>query len=196
MTAIGDLLFFDRSGIDLDAVLRGAVDGMRGKVFSMPESQFAAMSDAEVAETVASTARFVPLEVDFSSAKSEVQETTITVNDYGTSVTVQGLRALKKIPYSGRRQLWNLKTNPWGMNPPRADVGATEITIGIVVSASEGDRAKSYIDDSIARIPEYLDRQKAQIERHNDSLIQVVMPWVQQRRATISAAEKLRKSLG
>jgi hypothetical protein len=137
--------------------------------------------------------------VDFAAAKARVQEIQVEVHDrFGFErgpIRVAGLRATKEIPFRGDRDLWHLRTNPFNLNPPRGEVRGQQLVIGIEVPAQQADEAKRYIDEAIAALPEYLDRQKAQIEAHNNRIAANAIPPIQQRRVTLGRASDLLKKL-
>ena len=199
MTVIGDHLFYRRDQVDLDAVLRHKTDQLSQYVDQMPEARFAAMADHEVAIEIAKAATIQPLEVDFGSATANVEEVQVEVHDkFGFErgpVRVAGLRATKTFSFKGDAELWRLRTNPFNMNPPRGTVRGRTLIIGIEVAAHQADDAKRYIDEAIASLPEYLERQRAQIQTYNDALPSRAMPHIQQRRARLGHASELLKKL-
>jgi hypothetical protein len=199
MTVIGELLFYRRDQVDLDAVLRHQVEQLRGKVDALPADLFSKKSDEEIAKQIAEQEALHPLTIDFNAGKASVRECVIEVHDqFGFErgpVRVQGLAATKSFPFNGDPELWHLRTNPWGMNPPRGDVQGNDLVIGIEVRANEADQAARYIDETVARIPEYLQRQEAQIAKHNASLAMNAMRWISLRRQRLGTASDLLKKL-
>jgi hypothetical protein len=198
MAALGELLFYRRDQAGLDDVLRHQVELLQGRVDALPDNFFSEKSDAEIAAHVAGEAALKPLVVDFAAATPSVQETTVEVRDMferGT-VRVAGLKATKAIPFTGDPELWRLRTNPFNMNPPRGEIRSGKLIIGIEVPAQEADQAARYIDDAIAQIPEYLQRQEAQIAQHNESLATQAMRWITIRRQRLGSAADLLKKLG
>ena len=202
MAAHGDLLFYDKNGVDLDGYLRSQIENLRDVVNAIPEKNFTSQADSELAKSIYDKAKVAPLNVNFEAAVADVKETTVDVTgrfDYdmgdGQTVSVPGYRVTKSIPFDGSPLLWKMKTNPWGMNPPRGTIHGGVLTIGIDIPAAEKDRAKAYIDDSINRIPEYLERQKAQIERYNESILPEAVKLIAQRRKRLEDAAELKKSL-
>jgi hypothetical protein len=194
-------LFYRRDQVDLDAVLRHQADQLRSAVDALPDTTFAEKSDADIAAQVATSVAFRPLEVNFEAAVADVREVQVEVHDrFGFErgpIKVAGLRATKTIPFKGNPELWTLRTNPYNMNPPRGEVRGQTLVIGIDVPAQQVDEASRYIEDTLNSIPEYLDRQRAQIEAHNASLANRALPTIQQRRARLSqAADLLRKLQG
>ncbi len=81
------------------------------------------------------------------------------------------------------------------MNPPRGDIRENNLVIGIEVRANEADQAARYIDETIAKIPEYLQRQEEQIAKHNASLAMNAMRWITLRRQRLGTASDLLKKL-
>jgi hypothetical protein len=200
MAALGDLLFYRRDQVGLDDVLRQQVELLRGKVDDLSEKYFSQKSDDEIADHLAREHAMQPLMVDFSAAKASVRETQVEMHDqfgFGRGpIHVPGLLATKSVPFKGDPDLWRLRTNPFNMNPPRGEVRGNTLVIGISVPAQQADEAARYIDQTIAQIPEYLQRQEAQIAQHNASLGAQAMQWIRARRQRLGSASDLLKKLG
>jgi hypothetical protein len=200
MTVLGDLLFYRRDQVDLDHVLRHQVELLRQKVDVLPDTFFVQKTDEEIAAHIATEATVEPLQVDFANAIAAVREVQVERrDDFGFdrgSVRVPGLQATKTIRFKGDKALWHLRTNPFNMNPPHGDVRADTVVVGISVPAHAADEAARYIDETLAKIPEYLQRQKAQIDAHNSGLAGHAMQWVKVRRGRLSQASDLLKKLG
>ena len=200
MAALGDLLFYRRDQVGLDDVLRQQVELLRGKVDALPDKLFSAKSDEEIAQYLAKEHALEPLSADFAAAEPNVQETQVEVHDqFGFNrgpIRVPGLLATKSIPFKGDPALWRLRTNPFNMNPPHGEVRGNMLIIGIAVPAQQADEAARYIERTIEQIPEYLQRQAAQIAQHNASLAAAAMQWLRARRQRLGSASDLLKKLG
>ncbi|MGX7006170.1 hypothetical protein [Caballeronia sp. KNU42] len=200
MGVLGDILFYRRDQVDLDDTLRHRVEQLRAKVDGLPEKLFSEKSDEEIATNIAQEEAVKPLAVDFAAGTPSVREMQVEVQDqFGFErgpVHVSGLEVTKSVPFKGDPELWRLRTNPWGMNPPRGEVRGDKLVIGISVRAQQTEEAARYIEETIAQIPEYLQRQEAQITQHNASLAQHAMQWISMRRQRLSAASDLLKKLG
>lgn len=200
MAVMGDRLFYRRDQVGLDDALRHKVDLLRSKVDAIPEKFFSEKSDDEIAAHVAKEQAIRPLVVDFDAATPSVQETQVEVHDrFGFDrgpVRIPGLLATKSIPFTGDPELWCLRTNPYTLNPPRGEVRDNKLVIGISVPAQQADEAARYIDETIAQIPEYLQRQEAQITQHNAFLAVHAMQWIKLRRRRLGSASDLLKKLG
>lgn len=199
MAALGELLFYRRDQVDLDTILRAQAEQLRTKIDALPDRTFQEKTDQEIANELAVSEAIAPLVVDFDKAQAAVSEVQLEVHDrFGFDrgpVRVAGLRATKTIPFTGDRDLWRLRTNPYNMNPPRGDVKGESVVIAIEVPAQQADEAKRYIDDTIAALPEYLERSRAQVEAHNARIAATAMPLLQGRRGRLGQASDLLKKL-
>jgi hypothetical protein len=197
MAVLGGLLFFRRDGVDLDHMLRHQGDAViRGLIERLPDADFDSRSDEELVVQITASTRVQPLEVAFDKATADVKEVTLDINDmFGDRARVKGLRATKKIPFTGDRNLWELRTNPYDTNPPRGEVMGQAVVIGMEVPEHEAGQAASYIDDTIARMKEYLERQRTQIAAFNASLPARVPAHIHRRRSSRGKAAELLKKL-
>ncbi len=200
MAVLGELLFYRHDQVGLDDVLRHQLGLLRGQVDELPDKLFAGKTDEEVAAHVAAKCAIEPLKLDLAAAKASVEEVQVEVHDrWGFErgpVRVPGLRATKSIPFTGEEDLWRLRTNPWNMNPPRGDVRGRNLVIGIEVAVQQADEAAKYIEDTIAQLPEYLQRQEAQLAPYNSGLAGNAMQWIKMRRSRLGTANDLLKKLG
>jgi hypothetical protein len=199
MAVLGELLFYRRDQVDLDTVLRARSEHLRKKIDGLPDRTFHEKTDHEIAQNLADSEAIEPLKLDFDNAQAAVSEVQVEVHDdYGFDrgpVRVAGLRATKSIPFTGDRELWRLRTNPFDLNPPRGEVRDQNLVIGIEVPVQQADQAKRYIDDTITALPEWLGRSRAQVEAYNAGIAARTMPIVQQRRARLGQAADLLKKL-
>jgi hypothetical protein len=200
MAALGDLLFFRRDQVGLDDVLRHQVELLRGHVDALPDKFFSEKSDDEIASHLAKEHAIQPLTIDLGAAKPNVQETQVEVRDqfgiHRGPIRVPGLLATKSIPFKGDPDLWHLRTNPYNMNPPRGEVRGNALVIGISVPTQQAEEGARYIEQTIAQIPEYLQRQAVQLAQHNDAIGARAMQWIRARRQRIGSAAELLKKMG
>jgi len=200
MAVLGELLFYRRDQVGLDDVLRHQASLLHGRIDELPDKLFAEKTDEEIAAHVAAKYAIEPLQLDLAAAKASVEEVQVEVHDrWGYErgpVRVSGLRATKSIPFTGEEDLWRLRTNPFNLNPPRGDVRGRSLVIGIEVAAQQADEAVKYIEDTIAQLPEYLQRQEAQLAPYNAGLAGNAMQWIKMRRAQLGTASDLLKKLG
>jgi hypothetical protein len=196
MAVIGELLFYRRDGGDLDDVIRHNQNRMREVVDQIPERLFSERTDEEIADRIAQSERIEPLEVNFAGAVPKVEETQVEFrSDFGFDHGPARLRATKTIPFKGDPALWHLKTNPYNMNPPRGEVRGQNLIVGMAVPTQQADQAAQYIDGVLKSLPEYIERQRAQLKPYNEVRANALQ-WMQQRRARLNQASDLLKKLG
>jgi hypothetical protein len=196
MTIIGEQLFCDW---DLDDILHfRAGDGLRHDVDRIREDEFAKRTNEELVEQVVAKASMTLLEVSFDE-KRKADPIKINVTgrpDYGSDrrpTWTDGIRVTQTIPFEGNRDLWRMRTNPCTWNPPYGEIRAEALVVGKEVPVPEADQAMQYIDELVVKLREYLGRQEAQIQRHNDNLRSQAFPLVQQRRVHFDSVAALRK---
>lgn len=200
MAVIGDILFYRRDGADLDGVIRHNTNRLREVVDKLPDRLFSERTDEEIADQIAQSERIEPLEVDFAAGVPKVEETQVEFrSDFGFDrgpARVPGLRASKTIPFKGDPALWHLRTNPYNMNPPHGEVRGQNLVIGMSVPAQQAEQAAQYIEGALKVLPEYVERQRAQLKPYNENIRANALPWIQQRRARLKQASDLLKKLG
>jgi hypothetical protein len=199
MAILGEVLFYRRDQVDLDTVLRHQEQLLREKVEKLPSGIFSAKSDGEIAADMAASEAIAPLQIDLQRATPQVLEVQLNIRDqFGFDrelIRVPGLRATKTIPFTGDPTLWHLRTNPYNLNPPHGEVRGSNLIIGVEVPAQQANEAKQYIDETIAKLPEYLERQRAQIEPYNNGIAGNAVALIVQRRSRLSQASDLLNKL-
>jgi len=195
MAVLGDLLFYDRNGPDLDAYLRHrSTAQVEDVVRQLPEKTFETKTDDEIVADIVSQLSVAPLKLMMESARSEVTEASVEVHDTFSrgAVRVNGVRATKTIPFTGMRELWRMRPNPYDMNPPRASVRSGALELGIEVRAGQDDAVTEHMKSTLASVGEYIGLQVAQIAAFNSALPPVVLRSVSARRARVDAAQALK----
>jgi hypothetical protein len=197
MAVLGELLFWRRDGVDLDGVLRHQGDaGVRQAVEALTEGEMTTASDDVLVQRLLTKTEVVPLAVAFEKGEAQVAEITVdTQSEFGGRIRIKGLRATKTFPFTGDADLWHLKTNPYDLNPPRGIVDRRVVTVGIEVRDHEGNQAAAYIEESIARIKEYMQRQETQIAGFKSRLPSLILPVIHRRRQTLGKAADLLNKL-
>ncbi|KUL94296.1 hypothetical protein DK26_14855 [Bosea sp. WAO] len=198
MALIGDILFYKG---DLDAGLRHQFTLLPAAVDKISEPTFNAKSDEEIVELVLKDFRVEPLTLHTDQAEAKVEEGQAETRDHfryhlpNGPMKVPGLKASKRIPFSGDPQLWKLKPNRYTLNPPYGEVRSNTLIIGITVPAAQANEAKEHIDSTLAKIPDYLNAQRAQLDEYNARLPAEVARLIQQRRGRLGTAAELLKKL-
>lgn len=193
MSVIGNLLFYSGRGPGLSDVLRHNLEKeVPAKVDRIPASDFESKSDEELTSAIVEQAKAEPLTLRLDEAEGDVTEKSITVQDvFGDTATIAGLRVTKVVPFNGEAQFFQLQPNTWDMNPPRGEVRGQKLIVGMEVRESESESAVQYIEQTIARVQEYIGRQQGQIDEHNAQLPGVAAAAIQRRRASVGKASDL-----
>lgn len=198
MSVIGDLLFWSGRGASLDDHLRHALQSaVPAEVDRLPASDFADKSDDEIVDVLVEKMKAEPIELRLDEAEPDVVEKNVDVRDvFGGTAIVPGLRVAKVVPFEGEEGLFKLTPNQWDTNPPHGQVRGQQLTVGMEVRASDDEQAIQYIDQTLAKVQVYIDRQKAQLDGYNGQLPTAIRAAVERRRTTLgkasSVADRLR----
>ena len=110
MAVIGELLFWSgQRRRDLSDVLRHNLEKeVPSKADRLTAAQFEGTSDDALAVSLYEECKAEPIELNTADASVDVKEVQLRVRDvFGDDVTVQGLRAIKTVPFSGEAQFFN-----------------------------------------------------------------------------------------
>jgi len=197
MPVLGELLFYRRDGVALEDALRHRNEQVaREAVDGLSDKDFVTKTDDALAQSVANNLKIEPLNVAFDQGHAEVKEISLDVRDvFGDRARVKGLRATKTFQFTGDRYLWELRPNPYDMNPLHGDVSGQKLVLGMDVREHDADQAVTYIKDVVSRIQKYLQTQETQITAFNSGLLARVLPLIQARRARLGKAVDLLKNL-
>lgn len=194
MAVIGDLLFWSGRGRpDLSDILRHNLQHeVAAKVDRLPASDFETKTDEELTAHVTEECKAEPLGLRLGEADADVQNTQVTVRDYfHDTARVPGMRVTKIVPFDGEAVFFKATPNSWDTNPPRGEVRGQNLIVGMEVRESESEAAVQYIEQTLASVQEYIDRQQRQIEEHNQQLPGVAAKAIQRRRASLGKASDL-----
>jgi hypothetical protein len=193
MSVIGELLFWSGHGrADLSDVLRHNLQKeIPTKVDRLDASEFDKTDDEITAQVVAES-QAEPLVLKLDEADADVRNTKVTVQDhFHGAVDVDGLRVTKIVPFEGEAAFFNLTPSSWDTNPPRGEVRGQKLIVGMEVRESGGEEALQYIEQTLKRVQEHIDRQKGQLDEYNAQLPGAVKAAIQRRRASLGTASDL-----
>ena len=110
--------------------------------------------------------RWRPVEIFPENADLDVQPKQIEVEDrFSGRVTIQGVQARKAIPFVGDPRQLGLRPNPYGLNPPRASIGSSAITILMVAREGEDAQIIAYFAQTEDAIVGILAAQRPEIDK-------------------------------
>lgn len=199
MSVIGDPLFWSGQGPALSDTLRHALQkGIPAEVDKLPASDFANRTDDEIVAALVEKLKAEPIQLRLDEAEPDVTEKSIQVENVfrDRMVAVPGLRVAKAVPFDGEKDLFKFTPNEYDYSPPRGKVSGNKLMVGIEVRETEDEAAIRYIDDALATVQLYINRQRPQLEEYNEQLPAAVRAAVERRRATLgkasSVADRLR----
>lgn len=202
-----NLLF---SEFDLDATMRNQLKDVSGKVGTIPRDQFLSTSEETLHEHLFSSMSPEPLILYEDRMEMEEEEVNIDVtndpmrNPFGDRgpILIPGIKVTVSIPWTGEAQLWNMKTNPYNLNPPSGRIrmkdnkGIGYLDISAGQSSDEPQiNLKTEIDNAIENVKKCVERQKVQIEQHNKELSREIGEAIQRRRENLKKNEGLSELL-
>lgn len=178
-------------------MLRHNLDsGVRKEVEKLTGNDFKSHDDAALAGRVAAACRAEPVVLRTSESVGGAEPTRVRVNDvFGDQIEVPGLDVKKTIPFDGDPQLFKLQPDQFDLNPPRGEVRGSELIIGMTVRETESEAAIRYIEDTLAAVRRYLDRQSCAINSYNTALAGAALQLIQRRRDTFGAASDIASRL-
>lgn len=165
----------------------------------------------ELVEHVVGQMEVVPLEVHEDRAQMDQRESRIDVSEWpGRNhfrdpgpIYVPAVEVTVTVPYTGDRQLWQLRPNRFQTVFPRAHVVHNRMPSGGVLAVEmvqpadeDPSKFKSQLDGELASIRFFLEAQRAQIAQFNAGLESQVRSAVQARRARIEKHTGLESLLG
>jgi hypothetical protein len=198
MNPVGSLLFLraDRTSLRVWLDFRGNQE-IRKAVDALADSVFGTQTDDELAIKIGKDLAVPQIRLEIERAERDVAETRMTVEDpFGRGSTQRaGLRAVKRIPFTGDPELWHLHPSAYTSQLPQGRISGGYLIVGVELQENEVDGAPAYLDRQIAAVRLYLDNQAADIASFNDSLPSRIRPLLQQRRIRLAKAADLLKRL-
>ena len=194
MSVIGELLFWsrmDQAGLS-DVLRHNLQTVVPSTVANVSADRFKAEPEADLIARLTKGARIEPLHLHLDKAAADVREIAIAVRGhFGETASVPGLRVAKIIPFDGEADLFRLRPDSWGMNPPRGEVSHRGLTVGMEVRESEAEAAMRHIEDTLGSIQECIASQRVPVDSYNAQVVAVVSAAVARRRQALGTASDL-----
>jgi len=189
---------------DLGATMRAQLEGIGGRVDSLPKDRFIATSDQDLLDHFMSLMEIQPLQLHEDSSEMENEELQIDVsrdrrrNPFPNrgSIMVPGVKVTISIPWSGDSNLWEIKPSefhtsfPYGaIREPNSD-GIGYLDIVIEQAHDQGhDQIKEELDRNLKRIKDFIGFQKKEITQQNEQLPKLIGVAIQDRRDRLNKQE-------
>jgi hypothetical protein len=187
----GKNLFVDRSLSDyLDqqvASLRPHID----KTITSTQSSFD--NDAWIAK-ILKQAIVEPLILSAEPINKRVVPAKIAVRQFGEDHLVDGVLAERTYQFTGERELFFLKPSTFNFAPPRGEVSGNTVVVGIKDTLDQ-DHIKGQLDQQRESLGQYIEWQRCEIERHNNSLGGRIKTLVAERCAFLQGIAQLKAAI-
>ena len=118
------------------------------------------------------------------------------IPDRGRPFYVTGTEIEVEIPFSGDAEAFNIRPNPYNLNPPRASIRGSVLTFSIVGTTLDSTQVRGEIDRTIMEIQSYLVNLRGNVAGLNNQLIGEARSAIEVRRAKLLANRNMVASLG
>jgi len=94
----------------------------------------------------------------------------VPVDDFGRVINLRRNFITFSVPFSGERELFFAQPSTFSTNPPRAQVGPSELMIKILNPNDDATKLRAELDGILSKIDQYIAWQKSEIETWNAGL--------------------------
>lgn len=118
------------------------------------------------------------------------------IHDKSRPFNITGTEIEVEIPFQGEAEAFQIKPNPYTLNPPRAEIRGNTLAIRISGLDLKPENVKQEIDRSIASIESYLKNLRGNVVGLNNQLFAEAKSAIEQRRQKLLANRNLVSALG
>ncbi len=191
-----DLLF---NGGYLSDALRAQGQKMSDEINSLDENRILNTSEEDLCNYFIEKYKVEALQIDESQIQTDYDDAEIDVSrrrDYDYTGHVTGTRITYYIPFTGDRNLFKLQPSHFNFNPPRADVGDSEIEMIYERTTSEAAQIESEFKSELANLKNYLKWVEGDVTSFNSSIRETASEGIKARREKILRDRDLVESIG
>lgn len=188
---VGKPLFLEG---DLFAYFQHRLANLREAASARVDSANPEASEDELIGQVVRDVAVPALIVDFDHVEKEVIPARVRVTNYRHEAEIDGVRAIRRFPYSGDGRLLSLRPSSWKSVLPYGDVSRNMITIG-VEGANDRNWLKDELDKIEALLREHVEFTNRDIEQHNASLAPKISNHVKARRAYLASIAQMKDGI-
>lgn len=135
--------------------------------------------------------------VDQREAKIDVSRDPMRlIHDRSRPFYLTGTEIEVEIPFEGEAEAFQIKPNPYTLNPPRAEIRGNTLAIQVSGLDLKPENVKQEIDRSIASIESYLKNLRQNVVGLNNQLFEEAKTAIEQRRQKLLANRNLVDALG
>jgi len=187
----------------LHSVLYGLAQRTGSFVDAVPKDQFLAATDDVLLEHLLPRLLVTPLDLHEDRIEMEEHEALIDVHDFGHVLKAKGVVVNVAVPFSGDHDYWYLAPNTTFSVPPRGYIEpAPDGYSGVLHIVKEHahnapiERLKPEIENELRLIRTLLAYQRAQMDKHNESVPGQVKAAIQARRKRLEIHKSIPAILG
>ena len=190
---------------DLASALNSLIPEVPRYVDEISEEEFLEQTKEEIAEQVFQEAKENPVVLDEEHVERTVIETQVDVSHdplrfLGANRTgpfyVSGLLVKWIVPFTGDEEVFRLQTNPFSLLLPRGNVAQGKLVISLSLpNDDDSDRFKSYFEEQMKLVREFLGYANEQIERHNQGLNRTIEEAIVARKARIKRRKDVEEKI-
>lgn len=189
---------------DLSAVLRNAVEQMRGEIESLDPNRLLNTAPDDLKSYLVAKYRVEPICLLRDQWYADHHETPVDVrydsnrliDDKSRPFMVPGERVEVRVPFEGEAELLYAKADTFSMNPPRAVVEKNELVLRYESPADAPRDVRPMVDHTLVEIEQHIGWQRAMIDTHNNGLPAAAAQTIQHRRDRLLAQSQRAASLG
>ena len=195
---------------DLSDVLTSHYDSAQRYVDKIVQEQFLATDDESIAENVFSEMEIQPIELYEDQKEMEQSESKMDVshdrrrNPFSDSgpIYVPSLRGRISIPFTGCKELWYFKPNPWRyifprgyiQNPNHDGIGYLQLDIERPTD-TDPEGYKNVLDETLENVRFFLVNQQKQLVQHHQALHNKIKEVIVRRRKSLEYHSAVNKVL-
>ncbi len=191
-----DLLF---NGGYLSDALRTQGQKMRDEINSLDENRILNTSEEDLCNYFIEKYKVEALQIDELQIQADYDDAEIDVSyrwDYGRTQSVTGTSITFYIPFTGDPSLFELQPSHFNFNPPRADVGDSEIEMIYERTTSEAAQIESEFKSELANLKNYLKWVEGDVTSFNSSIRETASEGIKARREKILRDRDLVENIG
>ena len=126
----------------------------------------------------------------------EVDVTGRSGYDWSERSSVKGTRVVIHVPFEGEPSLFKCRPSSWTTNPPRAAIRGQELLLEYDLLPSETPELRQRYEREIARIDEWLQYVRADVDRDLPEIPGIIAAAISSRRARLQKNTAVVDSLG
>ncbi|WP_018351432.1 hypothetical protein [Longispora albida] len=127
----------------------------------------------------------------------EPAETTFQHSEFGRQVQRRVPRLTVIVPFDGEHEVFMIRARTYGFNPPRiAAVNKADLRLTWEAPATDAAAIRAHFEQEIDKIEEYLSWSRAQIDEHNQRVVNEVPGLVARRRQELLNVRNIQADIG